>query len=129
MTTLAYQILAADAGVAALVGTRIYPYGIIPQEVVTFPVITYQTITGTTDNVQGSTSPSDYERVQVDCWSIVSGAEADSIFAAVRAAFDNLTAVATYKCGVVMSTFNGHDYEPTTRRFKSSSDWDFYILR
>jgi hypothetical protein len=124
-----YTILSADSGVSALVGTRIYPMGIIPQEVTTFPVLTYQTVTGATDNVQGSIAPDDHERIQIDCWSQASLAEAQTLADAVRAAFENLAALNALKTAATLSTFNGHDYEPETKRFKVSTDWDFYTLR
>jgi hypothetical protein len=123
-----YTLLANDSGVAALVGTRIYPMGIIPQEVTTFPVLTYQTVTGSTDNVLG-VAPDDHERVQIDCWSQVSLAEAQTLSDAVRAAFENVPALNALKTAATLSTFNGHDYEEQTKRFRVSTDWDFYTLR
>jgi hypothetical protein len=132
MSAPVYAILSADAGVTALVGTRIYPYGIIPQEVTTFPVIVYQTISGTTENVLLGTSSADQERVQIDCWGDASagapGAQADAVYSAVRAALEG-AAPAAHGCSVQLENENGHDYEQETKRIRNNSDWMFTTLR
>ena len=128
MTAPVYLILSADSGVAALCGTRIYPAGIIPQEVVTFPTVVFQTVTGTAENIQSGNAPADYERIQIDCWD-VSMAGADAMFAAVRTALENLPTIKALGCAAVLSNFNGDSYESDTKRYKNSTDWDFYLLR
>ena len=64
-----YARLTAHAGLAALVGTRIYPYA-LPQTP-TLPAITYQLTSEPTEHHQGEAS-SIIERanVRVQCWSV-----------------------------------------------------------
>lgn len=128
MPSPVYPILAADSGVSALVATRIYPAAIIPQEVVLFPCITYQTIWGSPTNVLSGSAPVDEERVQIDCWAY-SMVAADQLGAAVRAAFENIPACAANGCAVNCTSINGDDYEDQTKRYRSSFDFSFVLLR
>lgn len=128
MTAPVYLALSGDSGVTALCATRIYPAGIVPQEVVTFPVIVFQTVTGSAENVQSGNAPTDYERVQIDCWGMTM-ASADAMFAAARAALENIPAMKALGFAATLSNFNGDSYESDTKRYRNSTDWDFYMLR
>jgi hypothetical protein len=59
--------LLAQSGIAALIGTRVYPMK-LPQSP-TLPAITYQRVSGS--RVQSLTGPSGmaHPRIQVDCWA------------------------------------------------------------
>ena len=74
--------LLADAGISALVGTRIYPGGQLPQNP-TLPAITYKLISGnwiqTATGAAGLAGP----RMQIDCWA-ETYAGADALFELVR---------------------------------------------
>lgn len=76
-------VLLADAGVAALVGTRVYPL-VLPQAG-TLPAITYQVVAGDADYVMEGASGLAFKRVQVDCWADTYSAAA-GLRAAVTAA-------------------------------------------
>jgi hypothetical protein len=87
MTTIAEGLrvfLLADATVAGLVGTRVFPV-ILPQAAVLQqgPAITYQYVGGasdiSTDGATGLTNPT----FQIDCWAMTYSAM-DGLFEAVR---------------------------------------------
>ena len=59
--------LLADAAVAALVGTRIYPV-VLPQAP-QYPAISFQTISGESHYALGGHSGLASPRIQVDCWA------------------------------------------------------------
>lgn len=77
--------LLADATVASLIGTRMFPVK-LPQNP-TFPAVMIQTISGervhSTDGASGLAGP----RIQIDCWA-ESYADADAVFEAVRKRLD-----------------------------------------
>ena len=128
MSAPIYLILSADAGVAALVVDRIFPAGIIPQEITTLPAIVYQTVTGTAENVLTDRAPVDMERIQIDCWS-TTDAGASAVANAVRAAFENIPAMLANGCAALLTGFNGHDYDKETKHYRESTDWSFWTLR
>lgn len=74
-----YAHLTANAGVAALVGSRVYPMGSVPQGAA-FPRITYQRISSVHEHHQGGVAGLAHPRLQVDCW-----AQGASGYAAVKA--------------------------------------------
>lgn len=86
--------LAADAGVSALVGGRIYPE-YMPQDA-TYPAITYDRIS--TVRSQFLTGVDDFTqvRIQVDCWDdSYSGVKA--LASAVKSALDGVRILGTVK--------------------------------
>jgi hypothetical protein len=83
--TLVYDMLANDAGVAAIVGTRIYPV-LLPQDTL-YEAITYQRISSTPQN--GSTTLRE-TRYQINCWALTY-AEAQALASAVRARAEEYT--------------------------------------
>lgn len=84
-TTL-YGVLAADAGVTALAGTRIYPL-LLPQEP-TLPAITYQRISTTAVHTRSGNGLA-FVRLQLDCFA-ATYAGAKSLAAAVVAAVETV---------------------------------------
>lgn len=73
-----YEHLRTDSGIAAVVGSRIYPV-ILPQNS-TKPAITYQEITGIPQtDLSGDDGDLQEIRLQIDCWA--EGARAYTIAA------------------------------------------------
>lgn len=62
-----YNILSADADVAAIVGTRIYPHGEAPQNV-NRPYVTWFLVASVPENDLGGAPDIDRSTVQIDCW-------------------------------------------------------------
>jgi hypothetical protein len=81
-----YSILANDAGVAALVSTRIYPT-FVPQGA-SMPAITYQRIVAVRDHVLDGTTEMVAATYQINCWA-ETYAETRALSDAVRAALDD----------------------------------------
>lgn len=122
-----FTTLSGTSAVTALIGTspvRCYPAGNIPQgaslDPSTYvPCVTWQTIAGTVENSFDNHAPADHQRIQIDCWDLTfSGA--DALHDAVRAALESI--------GYCVS-LNGHDFDSETKRYRSSSDWTFWLLR
>ncbi len=63
-----YAVLAADAPVSALVGTRIYPFDAVPQNP-TRPYVTYQRIFGEPVVVLNDWGTPENIVEQIDCWA------------------------------------------------------------
>lgn len=107
--------LIADAGVTALVGTRIYPE-VMPHDV-TYPAISYQRIS--TVRTQYLTAVDDFTqvRIQIDCWDdSYSGVKA--LAAAVKSAIDGVRALDTevvHHCFMIsqsdLSQFDGDRHD------------------
>lgn len=92
-----YGLLSVNAGVTALVSTRIYPDN-VPQNAV-FPYIAFQLIqTQPLDTKEGA-SPLDTLTIQVDCYA-QNYDTAQAISTAVRAAIDRYS-----------GTVNGHNVD------------------
>lgn len=83
-----YNILSNDAGVTALVSTRVYP-DTVPQEA-SFPYVAYTIVSTSPLNYKDGASPLDEVSVQVDMYSR-SYATTQDIAAAVRSALDRYT--------------------------------------
>lgn len=86
-----YSVLTADAGVSALVSTRIYP--VVIAEKATFPAIAYTVSTVPKDRQKDKASDYDTETVTFHLWAdIQQGADAytktTEMDAAIRAALD-----------------------------------------
>lgn len=86
MSAFIYSILANDADVAALVGTRIYPM-FVPQGA-SMPAITYQRIVGVRDHVLDGTTEMAEAVYQINCWSD-EYSETRDLADAVRGALDD----------------------------------------
>lgn len=117
IAALLHARLAADSGVSALVGTRIYPV-ILPQKP-TVPAISYQQISNTE---QDGTSTLRETRYQVDCWDD-GYAGVESVGDAVRAALEEWTdtdQTPRVKMCRVIGGFTG--YENETALYRVSVD-------
>lgn len=80
-----YYLLAADATVSGLVGTRIYP-NLVPQAA-SLPAITYQQISGVREHTADGADGIVESRFQINCWaSTYTGAK--SLSDAVRKELD-----------------------------------------
>lgn len=79
--------LLADAGVAAIVGTRVHP-GAVPQNG-SLPAIVYQRISSIRDVDMSGPQSFTQVRIQVDCWH-TSYAGAKSLADAVRSALNGV---------------------------------------
>lgn len=136
-----YAICNADAGVRTLIGVatsppsiRLYPSGNLPQQDTTaaavLPAATYQTIGGKPANVFELHAPADNERIQVDCWSTDQNPDqAQALADAIRTAMENQAQQTSYGIGACVVSFNGHDYESETKRYRSSFDLSIWISR
>ena len=82
-----YTRLSGFAGLAALVSTRNYPL-IAPQNG-TYPLVTYQQISGTRDYVMGNQSGLVMARFQLDSWAQDVPASARAVANQVRLALSN----------------------------------------
>lgn len=123
-----YSILSNDAGVTALVGTKIYP-DIIPLGTA-YPATVYSVVSTTPTNVKDGASTLDATVVQVDIYSD-DYSEAQSIASAIRTALDTYSGtVATVK--VDSCRFAGEStgrFGEETLIFWISQDYNFRIKR
>ena len=113
-----YDLLRLDAGVIAIVGTRIYAAGAMPPETA-MPALTYQVITGQPENYLDGVPTIERQRVQVDAWA-AGLAAAEQLQSAAR------VAVIAGGRNVCISN-NGHDYEPETKRYRASRDYEVWV--
>jgi len=84
--TAIYDELAADAAVAALVVSRIYRAGHVPERPL-YPYIVYQQVSGPHEHHQGGGAGLTQPRFQVTCWAR-SSSSAHTLAKAVREAID-----------------------------------------
>lgn len=124
-----FSLLAAAPAVTALIGTtpvRCYP-AVIPQTSdgqpnnALLPAITWQTIVGTPENYIDAPPAIEQSRVQIDAWALTL-ALAEQVFAAARTALED-------GGRNVMVSSNGFDYEPETKRYRVSGDFEFWVSR
>jgi hypothetical protein len=120
-----FTVLAATPAVTAIIGTnpvRCYPAGSIPQVSgldpnSNLPCVTWQSIGGMPENMLGERPVVDNLRTQIDCWSTSFGG-ADALSSAVQIALE----IHGYVVGI-----NGHDYDDTTKRYRASFDWSWWV--
>lgn len=75
------QLLAANAGVQAVIGTRIYPV-LVPEDV-TYPCASYQVISDVPLYLLAGSVALETKRIQIDTWS---GGASNATYTAVKAA-------------------------------------------
>ena len=75
------QLLAANGGVQAVIGTRIYPV-LVPEDV-TYPCASFQVISDVPEYLLDGTQGIGTTRIQVDTWS---GGASNATYAAAKAA-------------------------------------------
>lgn len=121
--------LLRDAAVAALVGTRVYPIGNLPQAPATdttkWPAISYQSVGGApeTQELSGETYQQE-ERVQVDCWASTYDAAQELARVAkeaLRKARGGEFGGQRVKSGTLIPSPD--DYESETKLHRASFDW------
>jgi len=126
-----YSVLKNNAGVAALVGTRIYPNEAEPRS--TLPLVIYErTDTEPWQAADGYTGVCEAE-YSFDCWATTQTA-ATALRAAVRIALDHLTPTTVSGQTITQSIYNGGD-ERTERRdegateplYVASVDFKFFV--
>ena len=112
-----YAILAAASGVAALVGTRIYPDR--APDLFTSPYIVYQLISGSRDQTQESAISLSTQRFQLDCIAPASSSEAKILAAEVKNALHGYTGtIAGVKVDYI-NTFDGPGgFSETTKVYR-----------
>lgn len=111
-----YTVLAANAPVAALVITRIYPL-LMPQGV-TLPAISYQRVATVPNNDLEGTQNHEWVRVQVDCWhNNYAGVKA--LAAAVRTALQ-----VTPVYGQLLTELD--DYDSEEKLFRVIQDFNIW---
>jgi len=122
--------LLADAGVSALVGTRVHPH-VIPQDG-ELPAITYQRISSQREMQMDGPLSLIRVRMQVDCWSS-SYSGAKSLADAVRSALNGVGIRSPKTLGsesvqlVFLESDNDlADFEGDKREYRVSQDWMIY---
>lgn len=127
MTTIVEGLrtfMLADATIAGLVGTRVYP-NILPQSP-TVPAISYQFISGTddvtTDGPSGLANPT----IQIDCWATTYAAM-DGLFQAVRKRINGYSGLAgTIAVHGVFLVRKRDLYDNDTKLHRRTADWSIW---
>lgn len=122
-----FQLLAADSTIASLLGdnpTRVFPFGEAP-ELQTYPYATWQTVSGTPENILDDTPPIDRISVQIDVWTrqdpaIQAGPQCFAIAEAIR---DCLEPHAH------MTFFGNTERASETRTYRHTLSFDFWTPR
>jgi len=122
-------LLTSDAGVTALVGTRIYPL-ILPQNP-TLPAISYGLISAIRDTNLSSMVGLVEVRYQFDCWALTL-LEAEAMADALRAALHGFQGPVggSPATGNVSGSFaenERHIYEPDTEIYRISTDYFLFV--
>lgn len=117
LRTPVYRSLVADGAVTAIAGTRIYP-GALPQSV-TLPAIVLTTVSGAPENYLSQRPGIDNYRVQIDVWA-KDEPEANDLASKVRANVEQIGQIVSY---------NGEEFEPTTKRYRYSFDLSVFVHR
>lgn len=116
-----YAHLAADAGLAAVVSTRIYPMQ-LPQQP-TLPALTYQRISTLPTQHRGNAIALHRRvRMQIDCWA----ADYDTtltVRAAVLAAMNSLAQDSGPRIDVAQLAEDRDVIDPLTARWRASIDF------
>ena len=109
-----YAALVASETLAALVAGRIFPNRALDNTA--RPYITYTTVSAVPQNDLSSTPLVDNRRIQVDCWSDVSYAQAKDMAAACRVALKNLG----------LCVFERDDFEDGVRIHRVQLDFSIF---
>lgn len=116
-----YERLTTYAGLAALVGARVYPV-ILPQSPA-LPAVTYTKVTNEHVQSHGGASGLAMPRFQVDSWA-TTYASAKAVAEQVRLALLGFRgAVAGVLIGGVLAETETDVYEPETRIYRVSQDY------
>lgn len=124
-----YQLVAADAGVQAVIGNPARFYPVVAPESPVYPCATYQVISDTPTYIFNRASPLSSMRIQVDTWDggpqDASYGDAKAAQAAIRAVLDLF--VGTLPDGTIVAGIfvaNAHDeYGQDARAFRTCTDY------
>lgn len=120
-----YTFLAAQAGISALVGTRIYP--LVAPEGAVMPCIVYQRIGGSRVVSHSGDSELARPRIQVSAWAETYD-EAKSIAEAVVAATSGYSGTwGSVSIGAVEVEDGPDDYDEATRLYRKINDLIVYF--
>jgi hypothetical protein len=127
------ELVVADAGVQALIGTRFYPV-ILPENIGTpngppFPAASFQVINDVPDYILSGVSPLEVKRLQVDTWSggpdQASYASVRNVQAAIRAVLEGYKGTlpdGTAVAGIFVA--NARDlFEQDPRAYRTTTDY------
>lgn len=109
------DVLEANAGLLALISTRIYPRE-LPQEP-TLPALTYSLVTAPTDYTHDSGVKKVRAQYQFDCWGTSYG-ETVRLATALKLAIPSLRAVLSsgHRCDRAFIVNSGDTYDPESKR-------------
>lgn len=113
--------LKGDTTVASYLGTaplRVYPFGDAP-DALTYPLATWQTVTGTPENNLSETPPIDRIGVQIDVYAATAG-ECWEISAAIRDVLETIGH---------MTYFGNTERAPDVRKYRQTLSFDFWLNR
>lgn len=113
-----YDALRSHAGLAALVGTRIYPVR-FSQEAA-FPLVTYQRISTPRNQAMDGSVAGAHARFQVTCWA-ESALTAQQVAAEARAAVLAMTG-GTVPLYEVVLVDQGEDFHPEAQLYQQRVD-------
>lgn len=120
-----YAILSANAGVTALISTRIYPT-VIPQDVA-LPAVAYQRISTRPLHTQGN--PATIARIRVQTTALATTyAQAKSVAAAVKAALNGYRGTSgniTVRAATLADEADG--YASENNIYEARQDWFIWI--
>lgn len=117
-----FPLLRDDAGVSALIGSRIYRHGSAPQGVIA-PYVTWSVVVGIPENALGELPRSDRYEIQVDCWSDNTGSGSRGIETLAEAVRDALEPHAH------MTAINLDERDLETQRYRISMQFTFWEIR
>ena len=118
------MLLTADAGVAALVGDRVFTE-VLPQAP-TVPAVVFAQVAGDEDVALDGPTGVGSRRVQIDAWA-KSRAEATALALAVRAALAGHSgAAAGFEVHGVFLLTERWDFEPETSLYRTSQDYEVW---
>jgi len=118
-----YTRLSTHSGLIALISTRSYPY-VLPQNI-TYPALTYNIISSTTEHAFGSDPGNEMRRVQVSIWD-TTALSVENVGIQVKAALSRWSgaqANVTIEDSFLDNELD--DYDPETKDFRT--DLDFII--
>lgn len=116
-----YTKLTSYAGLAALIGTRVYPSQ-LPQRVA-LPAITYLRITTSAVATRDDSGRASLERprFQFDCWG-TTRKQARSVAAVLRHALGTFPQASAPRVDVALLANDFDDFEPDTKRHRAIVD-------
>jgi hypothetical protein len=122
-----YTLLSTNAGVSALVGTRIYPVQ-GPPDAPTYPYITYQPVTGGSEYALNS-AEARRKRIQFDCWAASALANLQ-ILTALRNVLTGYTGTLTDGTRVLFTTRENEmaNFDDSQKVYRSVCEYEFLFV-